>query len=483
MLLSDSGHDVTIFDSASDAKPAKLDFNATIVHSYLPAYEPHQKFVSTFFWDHDPHAAVTGLVHKTADEEMGRLLLQRADKFVELLKYDYNLVIVDELSTIYGMTIAKMLKELKGTPYVIFTTPNVGAESNVAELALGHTPVLDATRGTILPSGHGDVYDQHNFLLRVDNVLEAIGEYAALNFLVPSLMGYDNPIKLGVTSFDTFEIVRNSEMNLRESLDRLGRIAPIGDDFRSVGEHCKETPSMPKDLLNFVEDPTSEGTIYIAFGTIVNFNTCPHFVFEAFFNAMNQFPTYRIIMSTRNLTMRTLPKLNDNVKIVHWAPQNAILAHPKTKLFMTHGGLKSFKEALCGKTPVVFMPISAEQGMITRVSMKMGLGTALSKYTVTADAMVKAFNEILYNSTYKENMEKTYGFFLDRIIPSLDEGAWYVDKLIRRVEILGLRAASLPNDEQSLLFFRRRGISLPSYKYFGFDWMLAGIGIGYLLAK
>uniref|UniRef100_A0A914YC36 UDP-glucuronosyltransferase n=1 Tax=Panagrolaimus superbus TaxID=310955 RepID=A0A914YC36_9BILA len=181
--------------------------------------------------------------------------------------------------------------------------------------------------------------------------------------------------------------------------------------------------------------------------------------------------------------MRTLPKLNDNVKIVHWAPQNAILAHPKTKLFMTHGGLKSFKEALCGKTPVVFMPISAEQGMITRVSMKMGLGTALSKYTVTADAMVKAFNEILYNSTYKENMEKTYEFFLDRIIPSLDEGAWYVDKLIRRVEILGLRAASLPNDEQSLLFFRRRGISLPSYKYFGFDWILAGIGLAYLLAK
>uniref|UniRef100_A0A914QZ03 Uncharacterized protein n=1 Tax=Panagrolaimus davidi TaxID=227884 RepID=A0A914QZ03_9BILA len=78
--LSESGHEVTVFDSASDSKPAKLGFNATVVHSYLPAYEPHQKFVSTFFWEHDPHAAVTGLVHKTADEEMGRLILQRADK-------------------------------------------------------------------------------------------------------------------------------------------------------------------------------------------------------------------------------------------------------------------------------------------------------------------------------------------------------------------------------------------------------------------
>uniref|UniRef100_A0A914Q588 UDP-glucuronosyltransferase n=1 Tax=Panagrolaimus davidi TaxID=227884 RepID=A0A914Q588_9BILA len=314
-----------------------------------------------------------------------------------------------------------MLKELKGTPYVVFTTPNVGAESNVAELALGHTPILDATR--VVPSGYGDVYDQHNFLLRVDNVLEAIGEYGALNFWVPSLLRYENPEKLGVTSFDTLDVVRNAEMNIRESLDRLGRIAPIGDDFRSVGSHCKEFSPLPKDLADFVEDPTSKGTICIAFGTIVNFNTCPHFVFEAFFNAMNQFPEYRIIMSTRNLTLRTLPKLNKNVKIVHWAPQTAILAHPKTKLFMTHGGLKSFKEALCGKVPVVFTPISAEQGMITRVSMKMGLGTALSKYTVTSEPMIKAFNEVLRNSTYKENMEKTYEYFLDRIVSSLDEGA------------------------------------------------------------
>uniref|UniRef100_A0A914QBF5 Uncharacterized protein n=1 Tax=Panagrolaimus davidi TaxID=227884 RepID=A0A914QBF5_9BILA len=230
--LSESVHEVTVFDSASDSKPAKLGFNATIVHSYLPAYEPHQKFVATFFWKHDPHAAVTGLVHKTADEEMGRLILQRADKFVELLKYDYNLVTVDELSTIYGMTIAKLLKELKNTPYVVFTTPNVGAESNVAELASGHTPILDATR--VVPSGHGDVYDKNNFPLRVDNVLEAIGEYGALSFWVPSFMGYENPEKLGVTSFDTLDIVRNAEMNTRESLDRLGRIAPIGDDFRSI---------------------------------------------------------------------------------------------------------------------------------------------------------------------------------------------------------------------------------------------------------
>lgn len=79
-------------------------------------------------------------------------------------------------------------------------------------------------------------------------------------------------------------------------------------------------------------------------------------------------------------------------------------------------------------------------------------------------------------------MEKTYEFFLDRIIPSLDEGAWYIDKLIRRQNKLGPRAAALPNDEESLIFFRRRGISMSSFIYFAFDWILLLIGFGYLLS-
>uniref|UniRef100_A0A914Y9H4 UDP-glucuronosyltransferase n=1 Tax=Panagrolaimus superbus TaxID=310955 RepID=A0A914Y9H4_9BILA len=96
----------------------------------------------------------------------------------------------------------------------------------------------------------------------------------------------------------------------------------------------------------------------------------------------------------KKLKSRSLPKLNHHVKLVHWAPQNAILAHSKTVLFMSHGGLKSYKEALCTKVPVVFLPILAEQGSIARMSMKMGIGTALSKYTLTADKIVDAFNRL-----------------------------------------------------------------------------------------
>ena len=40
-----------------------------------------------------------------------------------------------------------------------------------------------------------------------------------------------------------------------------------------------------------------------------------------------------------------------NVKLSKWLPQEAILAHPNLKLFVTHGGQSSSQEALCHKKP------------------------------------------------------------------------------------------------------------------------------------
>uniref|UniRef100_A0AC34FIU8 UDP-glucuronosyltransferase n=1 Tax=Panagrolaimus sp. ES5 TaxID=591445 RepID=A0AC34FIU8_9BILA len=462
--------------------------------------EALEEMISTFIWKSDPHSAVLGLIHAAGDENMGHLLLDASEKFVELFKHEYDLVIVDEIFTIHGMTITKILKEISGIPYIVFTTSNVGAESNVAEFSMGHTPVIDATHGTILPSGHGDIYDPKIFWLRVYNFLEAFGEYAMMYnysnlntlhciilrnslFLDPLVVKYQNPGKLMTFSFSTHEINRMAEMNLRDSLDRLGRIAPIAEDFRGIGSHCKKAEKLSKEFSDFAEDSTSKGTIYIAFGSIVNFDRCPQFVFDAFFKALNQFPDYRIIFSMKKLKSRSIPKLNSHVKLVHWAPQLAILNHKKTVLFMSHGGLKSYKEALCTKVPVVFLPILAEQGSIARMSMKMGIGTSLSKYTLTAEKIVEAFNRVLHDKSYKSNMEKINYFFLDRIITSLDEGAWYVNKIIKRSDKLGKRSASLPNNDRSLLFFRRKGISFNSFNFFGFDWIIAFVFFSFILSK
>ncbi|VDM54476.1 unnamed protein product [Angiostrongylus costaricensis] len=58
-----------------------------------------------------------------------------------------------------------------------------------------------------------------------------------------------------------------------------------------------ESNELPSDLLQFVEDPNSKGTIYVAFGSIVTWTVAPPEVIEIFFDVFNSLADYRIIFS------------------------------------------------------------------------------------------------------------------------------------------------------------------------------------------
>lgn len=106
----------------------------------------------------------------------------------------------------------------------------------------------------------------------------------------------------------------------------------------NAGAHCKKTEILEGDLKNYVEDPTSNGTIYIALGTYANWKHAPQHVLNAFANGLRRFPNYRVIMAF-NGDVDQMPK-SSSIKYVTWAPQTAILNHPKTRVFLSHGGIK-----------------------------------------------------------------------------------------------------------------------------------------------
>lgn len=62
---------------------------------------------------------------------------------------------------------------------------------------------------------------------------------------------------------------------------------------------------------------------------------------KAFFDALAHFTDYRIIFSFKG----EFPEnISLHIRLVKWAPQLDILSHPKTKVFLTHGGLKRFTQ-------------------------------------------------------------------------------------------------------------------------------------------
>jgi len=51
----------------------------------------------------------------------------------------------------------------------------------------------------------------------------------------------------------------------------------------------------------------------------------------------------------------------DNVLLKKWLPQQDLIGHSKTKLFITHGGLMSTMEAIYHGKPMIVMPGFADQ--------------------------------------------------------------------------------------------------------------------------
>jgi glucuronosyltransferase len=132
------------------------------------------------------------------------------------------------------------------------------------------------------------------------------------------------------------------------------------------------------------------GTVYIAFGTTVFWEYAPYRVLDAFFNAIENLKEYRVIFSYNGSPVN----VSSHVRLLKWAPQFDILSHPKTKVYVTHGGLKSSKEAVCAKVPVVYMPLYAEQTFNSHMATRMGYALPLNKHTVTAEAVENAIRSV-----------------------------------------------------------------------------------------
>ncbi len=69
-----------------------------------------------------------------------------------------------------------------------------------------------------------------------------------------------------------------------------------------------------------------------------------------FLRLFRKFPEYDFIWKWETEHMDDKP---DNLLLSKWLPQMEILAHPKTRLFISHMGQSSFQESLCHQKQVV----------------------------------------------------------------------------------------------------------------------------------
>lgn len=84
---------------------------------------------------------------------------------------------------------------------------------------------------------------------------------------------------------------------------------------------------------------SKKGTILFSFGSIIRGDDLSLDKQKLLIKIFNEFTDYNFLWKFEsNITVDELPK---NVQIRQWIPQFDVLAHPKMKAFITHGGSRN----------------------------------------------------------------------------------------------------------------------------------------------
>ncbi|MBW4621298.1 MAG: glycosyltransferase [Cyanosarcina radialis HA8281-LM2] len=185
-------------------------------------------------------------------------------------------------------------------------------------------------------------------------------------------------------------VMVNSAFGLEYPRPLPGNVIMVGPMLSSVVE-----PLSPE-----IEDWLGNGppVVYVNLGTIaLPMLDLVDRMYEAFAGA-----PFRVWWILRPQMQQLLPApLAANIRIDAWGPPLlAILKHPQVRVFVSHCGINSTQESLAAGTPIVGIPMLADQfDMAMRVE-DARVGLILNKLTFSASELRAAIERVLSDSSF-----------------------------------------------------------------------------------
>ncbi|CAF92264.1 unnamed protein product, partial [Tetraodon nigroviridis] len=149
-----------------------------------------------------------------------------------------------------------------------------------------------------------------------------------------------------------------------------------------------------QDLEEFVNGSEDHGFIVFTLGSMVD--NMPEEKAKQFFDAFAQIPQ-RVLWRYNGAVPENVPK---NVKLMKWLPQNDLLAHPKAKVFVTHGGAHGIYESICNGVPMLMFPLFGDQSDNVQRMVHRGVAETLSIYDVTSQKLVAALKKMVQDKRW-----------------------------------------------------------------------------------
>ncbi|XP_013393118.1 UDP-glucuronosyltransferase 2C1-like [Lingula anatina] len=173
------------------------------------------------------------------------------------------------------------------------------------------------------------------------------------------------------------------------------------------GMSAKPGKPLPKDLQTFMEHHKN-GVIIVSFGSIASY--LPDYVVKKMVEAFGKVK-YGVIWKY------TGPKpesITPNVKLLPWLPQNDLLAHPNTKLFISHFGLGGAFESFYHGVPVIGLPLNGDQFYNSNRAQHRGIAKVMDILYFTTEELVGNINAMIDNSSYVDKAKKLSAIYRDQ---------------------------------------------------------------------
>uniref|UniRef100_A0A8C3G5D3 UDP-glucuronosyltransferase n=1 Tax=Cyclopterus lumpus TaxID=8103 RepID=A0A8C3G5D3_CYCLU len=227
------------------------------------------------------------------------------------------------------------------------------------------------------------------------------------------------------------------------------------------GFQGKPSKPLSSDLEAFVQSSGEHGVVVMTLGTLLS-DLGPE-ISEIIASAFANLPQ-KVVW--RHIGKRPIT-LGNNTMLVEWLPQNDILGHHKTKVFVTHGGTNGIYEAIYHGVPVLGIPLIFDQyDNMVRLKSR-GVAEIVEVTTLDVKSLTSALKNILdQEKPYKQNMLKLSQLHHDKPMKPKDSAIFWMEFVMRHKGAAHLRTESY---------------KLPWYAYYCLDVMAVFVAFGVLI--
>ncbi|XP_078453348.1 UDP-glucuronosyltransferase 1A5-like isoform X2 [Lampetra planeri] len=289
------------------------------------------------------------------------------------------------------------------------------------DLKAAHCPAPSS----YVPQSMSGFTDYMSFTERVTNMFMGLKQdHLCIDFL---LKRFDELARrhLG-RDVTAMELLSNASIWLHRTDFVLDYPRPTMPNMVNVGGMTSgEAKPLPQDLEEFVQSSGEHGVVVVSFGSLVS--AIPYRIANILAEGLGRIPQ-KVIWRYEGPTVENL---SNNTKVMPWLPQRDLLAHAKTRVFVTHGGSHGIYEAICYGVPMLGLPLFGDQFENMARMQSKGAALVLNIHSLDAGSLASSISTIATHKNYKEKASLLSRLYHDQPQKPMDRAVFWVEFVMR----------------------------------------------------